>query len=275
VRSVYPLRSVVALVRWSLGPALVWLFLALPMDAAANGDPASHVLIPLDNYVPLAAARSTAAAELAKATDEVYRKGYRIKVAVIATREDLGTVPDLFGHADEYALLLANEITFFYVGPVLVVMPNGFGLYDGGRSVAAERRALQGQRVAGRSAVKLIAAATAATRRLAKATALRSKDIVAPNPILMFTLLHPGEPATLSYRILEDSKWAAATVTVFAGERALSVFRKPLHRIRYLDIQTVPWTPPNPLPSEALRFCVSASDRAGNRRRNCLPLRAE
>jgi hypothetical protein len=154
-------------------------------------------------------------------------------------------------------------------------MSNGFGLYDGGRSVAAEQRVLRGLRIGGRSAVQLTAAATAAVTRLKQGSALRSKDILKPSPILTFARVHPGRPATLSYGILEDSQWVAETVTVFAGERALSVFRRQLRRLVYADSQNVTWTPPVPLPSKPLRFCVAARDPTGNHQTNCLAIGTE
>ena len=66
------------------------------------------------------------------------RRGDRVKVALIYTAEDLGAIPSLFGQPGEYA-----QLGLWYVGPLLVVMPAGFGVYDGGRSTAAAEQVLR------------------------------------------------------------------------------------------------------------------------------------
>ena len=68
----------------------------------------------------------------------VYADGNRVKVAVIATSDDLGAIPSLMNKPDDYAKFLGQELAGFYIGPLLIVMPSGWGVYDGGRSVAAE-----------------------------------------------------------------------------------------------------------------------------------------
>jgi hypothetical protein len=198
-----------------------------------------------------------------------------LKVAVISSRKDLGTVPQFLGSPGAYARLLGREIASYYLGPLLVVMPNGFGFYDGGRSVADKQRVLRGQRVGGRSAVELTATATAAVTRLKQGSTLRSKDVLRPSPILMFTRVQPGRTASLRYAIYEDGKWVAETVTVFAGERELRVVRKSFRQLVYADSQTITWTPPVPLPSGPLRFCVAARDPTGNHKTNCLAIGTE
>jgi hypothetical protein len=67
-----------------------------------------------------------------------------VKVAVIATKEDLGAVPSLFNQPEQYAKFLGTEISFFYSGVLLVVMPAGFGVYHGGKSTSKAEAALQG-----------------------------------------------------------------------------------------------------------------------------------
>src|SRR6185312_13198036 len=119
--------------------------------AGADGDPASDVLIAADTYVPFQGVSKRSIGKLNTNVAAVYASRYRIKVAVIATNVDLGSVPSLFNRPQLYAKFLGQEISTAFIGPLLIVMPAGFGMYDGGRSTAAESRVLKGLHVTGRS----------------------------------------------------------------------------------------------------------------------------
>ncbi len=241
--------------------------------ALADGDPASDVLLTEDAYVPAESLRGAPAAALQKAIAAAYGRGFRVKVAVIATKTDLGAVPQLFGSPNKYASFLGKEIAFYYVGPLLVVMPKGFGIYDGGRTTAAEQRALKGVAVSGSTSDALIAVASAAVKKLNAAGALKSKDILAPTALPLSTTVRAGQPAKLGFKVLEDSQRAGATVTVYAGDAKLATLRMPLRHTVYMDTHFLTWRAPDPLPAEPLRLCVVATDAAGNRsRQNCLPI---
>ena len=67
-------------------------------------------------------------------------KGFPIRVAVIATAYDLGAVPILYKKPVEYAHFLGQELFYWYKHELLVVMPNGFGVYDHGTATAADRK---------------------------------------------------------------------------------------------------------------------------------------
>ena len=56
-----------------------------------------------------------------------------MRVALIGTRHDLGAVPVLFGKPQRYADFLGQELVYFWKGPTLVVMPNGYGIYQNGK----------------------------------------------------------------------------------------------------------------------------------------------
>ena len=117
------LASVLAL---ALGVAAV-----LVVAAHADGDPASDFLLsqasflsPYDGHVQKSEAdRLNAMLESAK------KQGFPLKVAVIVTRYDLGAVPILFKKPQTYAKFLAQEDYYFWKDELLVVMPNGYGLY--------------------------------------------------------------------------------------------------------------------------------------------------
>src|SRR3954451_3913020 len=116
---------------------LVVCALTVVSGAAADGDPASDVLLGADQYTPYPAPSSKAANALGDAISAASTNGDHIKVAVIATRSDLGSVPSLFGQPRQYARFLGTELTIFYKGAVLVVRPAGFGFASGGKAVPA------------------------------------------------------------------------------------------------------------------------------------------
>jgi hypothetical protein len=108
---------------------LIAMMLA-PPGAQADGDPASDVLLLrnvffLYNPPPTAALQQKLNAEVAAAG----RAGVPIKVALIRAPLDLGLVPELFARPQQYADFLGQEISNRYAGPLLVVMPNGYGVH--------------------------------------------------------------------------------------------------------------------------------------------------
>jgi hypothetical protein len=131
---------------------------AVPAGAVADGDPASDYLfrqdlfpgqsvlnglgrVPFDGNQPPASTR-----ELSAAIADARRRGEPVKVALIGDRSDLGSVGVLWRRPQEYAHFLAREIAFFHKGPLLVVMPNGYGFWSTRkpRTVSATRDRLAG-----------------------------------------------------------------------------------------------------------------------------------
>jgi hypothetical protein len=158
------------------------LLVAWPVAAArADGDPASDVLIKSRVFYPyqLKLPRSSTAS-LEKTIASARDKGYSVRVAMIAHDFDLGTAGLLFRQPQTYAKFLAQELAQFNSDWVLIVMPNGYGIYNcvGVRRAEgyvdpcekeepsrADQRALAGvPKVAGDD---YAAAAEAAVRRLA------------------------------------------------------------------------------------------------------------
>ena len=154
--------------------------LALAGLAAADGDPASDYLFQSNTFLPQPPPSHSASAGLGRSVAAAYARGYRVKVAVIATKSDLGAASSLFGQPGRYAQFLGTELAIFYAGPLLVVMPSGYGIYDSGRSTAAEERVLARLHAPGATADTLTASATGAVQRMTATGALRSKDIRAP-----------------------------------------------------------------------------------------------
>jgi hypothetical protein len=124
--------------------------------ARADGDPASDVLatqplfLPQDAGVP-ATQQAQLTAELSAAT----RSGYPIRVAIIASAADLGSVTALWREPENYARFLGLELPLVYTGPLLVVMPNGLGTYRLGRAGATAQSALANVRAGGLGATAL------------------------------------------------------------------------------------------------------------------------
>ncbi len=238
----------------------------------ADGDPASDTLLVQNVYYPYQPTSSAAKVALERAADGVYERGERVKVALIDSADDLGAIPSLFGKPGEYAQFLGVELGLWYVGPLLVVMPAGLGVYDGGRSTAAEEQALRSVPVSAGSPDDLARTATTALRRLVAADALGSPDIRAP-----LVTAHPasatrGKPASLRFDVFDDSGRSKAAVRVYAnGSLLASLSSPPAFKIGTRTVR-VRWRVPATLRSRRLRFCVVATDPTGNRSRPaCAP----
>ena len=113
---------VAAAVLLGLGAAVV------PGSARADGDPASDVLLGQDVFLPYSPVAPAVQQHLYAVTAAARRAGYPLKVALISATTDLGVVPSLFGKPSSYAQFLSAELAGVVPGPVLVVMPSGFGL---------------------------------------------------------------------------------------------------------------------------------------------------
>jgi hypothetical protein len=204
----------------------------------------------------------------------VYRHSDRIKIAVIQSAADLGSLPGLFNKPTEYAAFLGQEIRYYYVGPLLIVMPAGFGIYDGGRSTAAENSVLSQAKILGGTSEQLIESATAAVTALLAQNALRSKDILAPYAYPVLSTGALGGRVRLYYFSSDDSGRASIAITVLAGtSKQLALVRVPLRTLAANRVHQVSWQSPKQPPTR-LRFCVVATDPTGNRsRRSCAAIK--
>ncbi len=142
--------------------------------ARADGDPASDVLAEQSAFIP--AGRGIPASDQARLETVIRsasRRGLQVRVALIAARSDLGAVTELWRQPAQYARFLGTELTDVFSGTLIVVMPNGYGVWIVGRhaSNAALRRA--GSSLIGaplpRSGRATAAAAVVAVRRVAAA----------------------------------------------------------------------------------------------------------
>jgi hypothetical protein len=151
------------------------LFCVLGGTARADGDPASdyllgtQVFIPFDLKLPKASQQ-----ELTSLVHDANASGYTIRVALIGSAYDMGSVTSLWRKPKPYAKFLGTELTFVYKNRLLVVMPNGFGFNRPGHSTAKEYAALSKIKI-GPGAMGLLTAAQTGVQRLAAASGVTIK----------------------------------------------------------------------------------------------------
>ena len=242
----------------------------------ADGDPASDVLYFQDVFLPYAKPSADAAKQLDSAVAAANKSGFRIKVAVIQAEQDLGSVPSLFNRQDLYARFLGAELKLFYTQRLLVVMPAGFGVYDNGKPVDAEKAALAGAQIASPSPDDLADAATAAVRKLRQAIGTGSrKDSIAPSVRALASAGSKGKTATLRYTVYDASGKSRQIVRVYGP--ALLLFTTITTRFTKAKPKrtvTVKWKVPADLSTTSLQFCVLAQDPSGNQSRtSCAKLK--
>lgn len=136
--------------------------------ARADADPASDYLLQSDVFYPFGTKISSSQkAQLEAAVASTRRAGLRTKVAIIGQKNDLGGVSVLYGKPQQYAKFLGTEMFYVSNARVLVVMPNGFGLWrKGGPVPAKELAAVHGLPAPGTDGDKLASGANTAVRRI-------------------------------------------------------------------------------------------------------------
>jgi hypothetical protein len=231
----------------------------------ADGDPASDYLLTQNVYFPNQSTTQAVSGVLERTANGIYARGDRIKVALIYDVTDLGAIPSMFGKPAEYAHYLGIELGLWYLGPLLVVTPAGFGVYDGGRSTAAEEEVLRSVPISSGSPDDLTRSATAALQRLAAADALHSPDIRAPLATAHPASANRGKQATLRFDVFDDSGRSKAIVRIYEDGSVVAIVAvRAGFKIGTRGVR-VRWLVPTTLTSRRLRFCVVASDPAGNR----------
>jgi len=260
--------------RWALAAlAAVVALVALPAgEARADGDPASDYLLLQNVFLPYQAPSQAAGVALQQSVAQVYAHGNRLKVALIDAVADMGAIPSLFGKPDDYARFLGAELGLWYGGPLLVVMPAGFGVYDGGRSTAADEQVLRSVPLSASSPDALAGSATAAVQRLEAAGALASPDVTPPLVNAYPATAIRGKPATLHFGVFDDSGRTAAVVRIYEQGALVAMLRSPTAFAIGTRGVAVHWPVPEHLRSRQLRFCVVAVDPSGNRSKpSCAP----
>ena len=137
--------------------------------ARADGDPASDVLVSQTVFLPSDAHVSARQqAQLVGLLRRSAQAGFPVRVAVISSGYDLGSVTALWRKPRAYARFLGIELSLVHRQALLVVMPNGFGFNWPGHSTAPAYRLLS--RISfGPGGAGVLAATRAAVRTLAAA----------------------------------------------------------------------------------------------------------
>ena len=151
------------------------LFCVLGGTARADGDPASdyllgtQVFIPFDLKLPKASQQ-----QLTSLVHDANASGYTIRVALIGSAYDMGSVTSLWRKPKPYAKFLGAELTFVYKNRLLVVMPNGFGFNRPGHPSTKEYATLSKIKI-GPGATGLLTAAQSGVQQLAAASGVKIK----------------------------------------------------------------------------------------------------
>lgn len=201
--------ALAALCALALGSGPLWL----PAQALADGDPASDVLAAQALFLPQDAGVSTAQqAQLTDLLASGQRSGFAIRVAVIASPMDLGSISELWRRPQTYAHFLGQELGLVYRGTLLVVMPNGLGVFGVG-GVRTHPAALN---TTGQPSAALGYNAIDAVRRLAGASG---------HPLRLPTVRASAPPATS-----DATPWVAfgAGLILIALAWIASVRAKPI-----------------------------------------------
>jgi hypothetical protein len=197
------------------------LLAALPAAARADGDPASDVLLQQDVFVPYSTPTSQGAA---KAVIEVAKRsrraGWPIKVAIIASANDLGSAAQYANDPQGYANFLGSELSGAQATQrLLVVSPVGFGGQNLGDNVDKALAGLTPGKADGDALARL---AVTAVARLASADGHRVEapavDTSGVNgrPYRSDVTLHSGAPATKRAPAAKPSGGGGGGTTVLA-----------------------------------------------------------
>ena len=258
-----PLRLAAAI---SVGLAFTATIPGSAAPALANSDPASHVLPISDVFPHHKELRGLAGLLLTAAVDRVYDAGDRIKVAVVADIVDLGGMGALWDQPSVYARYLGEtQLRPYFIGPLLVVMPSGFGIYDGAHLTAARESLASRLHVSGGTPDQLIASAADAVTAMLAAGVLRSPDILRPRAATYQSPGTRGAIMKLYYTAYDDSDRAGATLWVTAGGRRIATFNQPLRRLHRREAAfVIAWRVPRRVPRRDAHFCITARDASRN-----------
>lgn len=203
---------------WATGRALTAVLVGFailvsgtfPSSAQGDGDPASDYLIGQQVFLPYASTVAPKAqSHLIGTVAAANQRGFAIRVALIPTSFDLGSITALWRQPQTYARFLDTELSFVYKGRLLIVMPNGFGFAWLAHPTTVEYQLLATIPI-GTGAAGIMAAAQAAVQKLAAAgnvtvhatAAVGGKSTNSVNPILIVALALTVSGLTVGARVL-------------------------------------------------------------------------
>ena len=153
---------------------------AAPQLARADGDPASDYLLGSKVFLPYDAKfPPKQAAEFTALVRAANKAGFPIRVAIIRSDYDMGSVTSLWRKPQTYAKFLGLELSFVYKQRLLVVMPNGIG-FNWPKHDVTSQYTLLGKIPTGSAPGQLLTAASTAVKQLAAAAGV---EVVAPTHV--------------------------------------------------------------------------------------------
>jgi hypothetical protein len=232
-----------------LALACAWTLLTATLgqvsSALADGDPASDVLASQSLFLPADGGFSPAqAAQLTGVLSSAQRSGFPIRLAVIATPADLGSVSALWRMPASYAEFLGKELPLVFHGTLLVVMPDGFGVSRVGGATAGGGTAgggtAGGGTAGGGTAVVIPGAASLPTPRpgesmvTAAAAAVTRLSAAAGHPLAVSSLPARSSPGGSWLGSVDLGSWLAlaAGAALIAVAWSASLRARPPARLR-------------------------------------------
>jgi len=168
--------------RAAIAAAVVLTALAACATARADGDPASDYLLAQQVFLPFDAKFPAGAQQqLTGLVAAANRAGYAIRVAVIWSSYDMGSITGLWRKPRTYARFLGAELGYVYKERLLVVMPNGFGFNRPQHGTAKEYSVLAKIPI-GSGPAGLLDASQTAVRRLAAADGVQVVPVRIASP---------------------------------------------------------------------------------------------
>lgn len=140
-----------------------------PSGARADGDPASDVLVFRSVFLPKELSYGRRYELLTDLLAESKRAGFPIRVALIDSPADLGTVTSLWLKPKAYSAYLQFELSLAFRGQVAVVMPDGIYINPGEVAPTAAEERVASELPAPGSGNALLTGAITAVQRLAAA----------------------------------------------------------------------------------------------------------
>ncbi len=200
---------------------------AFASSARADGDPASDYLVGRQVFLSsLSTGQSPAQRQLVASVADANRVGFAIRVAVISSAYDLGSITALWRRPGVYARFLGLELSGVYRGRLLVSMPNGFGFYWSGHSAASADRVLAGV-PAGSASDDLPGSASAAVRRLAVAAGITLPVSGTAHPRAAGSPRGGVSAAAVAAAIAVVAVLAAVVVVILLGRRGRGRTKQP------------------------------------------------
>jgi hypothetical protein len=252
--------------------ALVVVAAFAAAGARADGDPASDILYVQDVFVPYPKPSADAVTNLTKAVATANAGGLKLKVAVLATEFDMGTARSLFNRPTDYAKFLGTELAYNYDGLLLVVMPAGFGVFKKDADTTRYENAVAPVSIDRSGPDGLMQSATTAVRRLIS-LGIKDADHTPPTVHAFSAHAKRGARLDLTYDVNDNSSRSREVVRIYAGTHVAATLRSPLEVTRAGILDAVRWRAPAH-PVKTYRFCVVATDPAGNASRSsCASIR--